>query len=205
MAQKTAIANPIANFYEAQTAATAEIAHAALNGLQRLQKLTLEAMRAGAGGQLSLAQSMATMRDGGNAGRSAVQAAAPAAEQSARYQREMVQAIADMNNDIVRASYSMMERMRDAVGAAQGSLAVPSALQGLPGLPMSGAGMTNPMAMYDSAMRQWQTAVQQMMETPAVAMAVVSADDDQPLRPARAAPSRKPKRAAKRKAGTHPR
>ena len=205
MAQKTGMANPIASFYEAQTAATAEIAHAALNGLQRLQKLTLEAMRAGAGGQLSLAQSMATMRDGGNAGRSAAQAAVPAAEQSARYQREMVQAIADMNNDIVRASYSMMERMRDAVGAAQGSMAVPSALQGLPGLPMSGAGMTNPMAMYDSAMQQWQTAVQQMMETPAVAMAVASAEDDQPLRPARAAPSRKPKRAAKRKAGTHPR
>ena len=110
-----------------------------------------------------------------------------------------------MNNDIVRASYSMMERMRDAVGAAQGSMAVPSALQGLPGLPMSGAGMTNPMAMYDSAMQQWQTAVQQMMETPAVAMAVASAEDDQPLRSARAAPSRKPKRAAKRKAGTHPR
>lgn len=205
MAQKTGMANPIASFYEAQTAAAAEIAHAALNGLQRLQKLTLEAMRAGAGGQLSLAQSMATMRDAGDAGRSAVQAAAPAAEQSARYQREMVQAIADMNNDIVRASYSMMERMRDAVGAAQGSLAVPSALPGLPGLPMSGAGATNPMAMYDSAVRQWQTAVQQMIETPAVAMALASAEDDQPLRPARAAPSRKPKRAAKRKAGTHPR
>ena len=202
MAQKTAIANPIANFYEAQTTATAEIAHAALNGLQRLQKLTLEAMRAGAGGQLSLAQSMTSMRDGGNVGRSAAQAAAPAAEQSARYQSEMVQAIADMNNDIVRASYSMMERMRDAVGAAQGSLATPSALSGLP---MSGADMTNPMAMYDSAMRQWQTAVQQMMETPAVAMAVASADDDQPLRPARAAPLRKRKRTAKRKAGTHPR
>ncbi len=204
MAQKTAIANPIANFYEAQTAATAEIAYAALNGLQRLQKLTLEAMRAGAGGQLSLAQSMTSMRDGGNAGRSAAQAAAPAAEQSARYQSEMVQAIADMNNDIVRASYSMMERMRDAVGAAQGSL-TPSALPGLRGLPMSGADMTNPMAMYDSAMREWQTAVQQMMETPAVAMAVASAEDDQPLRPARAAPSRKRKRTAKRKAGTHPR
>lgn len=202
MAQKTGMANPIASFYEAQTAATAEIAHAALNGLQRLQKLTLEAMRAGAGGQLSLAQSMTSMRDGGNVGRSAAQAAAPAAEQSARYQSDMVQAIADMNNDIVRASYSMMERMRDAVGAAQGSLAAPSAL---PGLPMSGADMTNPMAMYDSAMRQWQTAVQQMMETPAVAMAVASAEDDQPLRPARAAPSRKRKRAAKRKAGTHPR
>ncbi len=122
MATKTCIANPIANFYEAQTAATAEIAHAALNGMQRLQKLTLQAMRAGAGGQFSLAQSMATMRDGGNVGRSVSEAAAPAAEQSARYQREMVQAIAEMNNNIVRASYSMMERMRDALGATQGSM-----------------------------------------------------------------------------------
>jgi len=201
MAQKTAISNPIANFYEAQTTATAEIAHAALNGMQRLQKLTLEAMRAGAGNQLTLAQSMATMRDG-NIGRSASQAAAPAAEQGARYQREMVQAIADMNNDIVRASYSMMERMRDALGAAQGSMVTASVL---PGLPAGGGAMANPMAMYDSAMRQWQTAVQQMMETPAVAMAVASAEGDEPVRAARTAPSRKPKRAAKRKAGTHPR
>ena len=45
MAQKTATSNPIANFYEAQTIATAEIARAALDGLQRLQKLTLQAMR----------------------------------------------------------------------------------------------------------------------------------------------------------------
>ena len=96
--------------------------------MQRLQKLTLEAMRAGAGGQFSLAQSMATMRDGGNTGRSVSEAAAPAAEQSARYQREMVQAIAEMNNDIVRASYSMMERMRDAFGSAtQGSMPIGAA------------------------------------------------------------------------------
>ena len=32
----------------------------------------------------------------------------------------------------------------------------------------TGGRLTNPMAIYDSAMRQWQTAVQQMMETPAV-------------------------------------
>jgi len=198
MAQKTAISNPIASFYEAQTAATAEIAHAALNGMQRLQKLTLEAMRAGAGSQLTLAQSMAAMRDGGSVARSASQAAAPAAEQSARYQREMAQAIADMNNDIVRASYSMMERMRDALGAAQGSMTASA----LPGLPAGGAAMANPMAMVDSAMRQWQTVVQQMMETPAVAMAVASAEDDEPVRAARAAPLRKPQRATKRKAGT---
>ena len=82
----------------------------------------------------------------------------------------MVQAIADMNNDIVRASYSMMERMRDALGAAtQGSMA--SALSGSSG---SRSSSTNPLEIYDSAMRQWQTAVQQMMDSPAVAMAVAS-------------------------------
>ena len=123
MTTKSSNANPIANFYEAQTVATAEIANAALNGMQRLQKLTLQALRAGAGGQLSLAQSMASMRDGGDISRSISDAAAPAADQSARYQREMVQPIAEMNNDIVRASYSMMERMRDALGnATQGSM-----------------------------------------------------------------------------------
>ena len=122
MATRSSSANPIANFYEAQTVATAEIANAALNGMQRLQKLTLQALRAGAGEQLSLAQSMASMRDGGNISRSVSEAAAPAAEQGARYQREMVQAIAEMNNDIVRASYSMMERMRDALGRRDGRL-----------------------------------------------------------------------------------
>ena len=199
MAQKTATANPIANFYEAQTIATAEIAQAALNGMQRLQKLTLEAMRAGTGSQFSLAQSMATMRDGGNVSRSVSEAAAPAAEQGARYQREMVQAIADMNNDIVRASYSMMERMRDALGAAtQGGLAMTSAL---PSLPTSSERLTNPMAMYDSAVRQWQTAVQQMMETPAVAMAVASAEESARPRASGGAPARKSKGSSKRKSG----
>ena len=206
MAQKTGMANPIANFYEAQTAATAEIAHAALNGLQRLQKLTLEAMRAGAGGQLSLAQSMATMRDGGNAGRSAAQAAVPAAEQSARYQREMVQAIADMNNDIVRASYSMMERMRDAVGAAQG---VDGRAIGAAG----SAGSANERRRHDESDGDVRLGDAAMADGRAADDGDsgggdgggVGAKNDQPLRPARAAPSRKPKRAAKRKAGTHPR
>ena len=199
MATKSSSANPIANFYEAQTVATAELANAALNGMQRLQKLTLQALRAGAGGQLSLAQSMASMRDGGNISRSVSEAAAPAAEQSVRYQREMVQAIAEMNNDIVRASYSMMERMRDALGsAAQGSM-----LSALPGMPARGEGMTNTLAMVDSAMRQWQTAVQQMMDSPAVAMAVVSADDEPAA--SSGATARKSKRPAKRKSGARTR
>jgi hypothetical protein len=36
-------------------------------------------------------------------------------------------------------------------------------------------------------------------------MAVASVQEDEPKRTARPAPSRKPKRAKKRKAGTHPR
>ena len=94
----------------------------------------------------------------------------------------------------------MMERMRDALGAAtQGSMAMSSAL---PGLPTGGQDLTNPMAMYDSAMRQWQTAVQQMMETPAVAMTVVSAQERERPRAAGTTPAaskRSAKRPAKRK------
>ncbi len=196
MAEKTA-ANPIASFYEAQTLATIEIAYAALDGMQRLQKLTLQTLRAGAEGQLSLAQSAVSIRDSGDVKRAMSEAAAPAAEQGARYQRELLQAIADMNNNIVRASYSMVERMRDALAtAAPGSLAMTSAL---PSSGMGGEAFSNPMALYDSAMRQWQTAVQQMMETPAVAMAVASANDGERPRAAGTAPARKSKRSAARK------
>ncbi len=198
MTTKSSNANPIANFYEAQTVATAEIANAALNGMQRLQKLTLQALRAGAGGQLSLAQSMASMRDGSDISRSLSDAAAPAADQSARYQREMVQAIAEMNNDIVRASYSMLERLRDALGSATpGSMPMATAL---PGLSMGRESMTNPMAMVDSAMRQWQTAVQQMMDTPGFAMPVGAAREDRP-RASSGVTAPKSKRPAKRKSG----
>ena len=197
MATKASTTNPFATFYEAQTTATAEIAQAALDGMQRLQKLTLEAMRAGASGQFSLAQSMATMRDGGNAARSISEVAGPAAEQSSRYQREMVQAIAEMNNNVVRASYSMMERMRDALSSAtQGAMPMASAL---PGLSMGSERMTNPMATVDSAMRQWQTALQQLMDTPGVAMAISSAQEERP-RASSGATARKAKRPAKRKA-----
>ncbi|HKO66907.1 MAG TPA: phasin family protein [Burkholderiaceae bacterium] len=197
MATKSSSANPIATFYEAQTAATAEIVQAALDGMQRLQKLTLEAMRAGAGGQFSLAQSMATMRDGGNLGRSISDAAAPAAEQGTRYQREMVQAIAEMNNNVLRASYSMMERMRDAFETVtQGAIPMGSPMPGLSMTPNES--VTAPMAMVDSAMRQWHTAVQQMMETPAAAMTVAPPEQDRP-RASSGSTARKSKRAAKRK------
>ncbi|MBC8118947.1 MAG: phasin family protein [Burkholderiaceae bacterium] len=168
MAQRNAIANPLAGFYEAQTASTAELVQAALNGMQRLQQLTLEAMRTGAGGQFSIAQSMATMRDGGDVNRAVSEAAGPVAEQGARYQREMLQAISDMNSELVRASYSMMERMRKAVSdAAQG---MPMAMPAMPGMTSGNDAMANPMALYDAAMRQWQTAVQQMMEASPMGM-----------------------------------
>lgn len=196
MAQKTP-ANPIANLYEAQTLATVEIAQAALDGMQRLQKLTLQALRVGAEGQLSLVQSAVSLRDGSDVKRAVSEIAAPAAEQGARYQRELLQAIADMNNDIVRASYSMVERMRDALAtAAPGSLAMTSAL---PSPAMGGEAFSNPLALYDSAMRQWQTAVQQMMETPAVALAVASANEGERPRAAGAAAASKSKRSAARK------
>ena len=199
MATKAFTTNPFATFYEAQTAATAEIAQAALDGMQRLQKLMLEAMRAGASGQFSLAQSMSTMRDGGSPARSISEAAGPAAEQGTRYQREMVQAIAEMNNNVLRASYSMMERMRDAFGSAtQGAMPMGMASV-LPGLSMGGERMTNPMATVDSAMRQWQTALQQMMDTPGVAMTIASAQQERPRASSGATP-RKAKRPAKGKA-----
>lgn len=144
-----AASNPIARYYEAQTMATAEIVQAALSGMQRLQQITLQAMQAGTGGH-----------------------AAPA-EQGASYQRELMQAITEMNNDIVRASYSMMERMRDAL-----STALPGSIAMAPGFPASNDSMANPMAMYDTAMRQWQTTVQQMMEAPSVARAASGAMEE---------------------------
>ena len=178
------VANPIATFYEVQAAATADIVRAALDGAERIQKLTLQAMRPGtaAGG-------------------------APSVEQGARFQREVVQAFADMNNEIVRASYSMLQRMRDALGAtAQSSITL------APTFAVGSDDNVNPMAMYDTAMRQWQTAVQQMMETPSLAVGFGAANDAGRRKTARfnttraapssAAPSMaasKPGRARKRK------
>ena len=191
MAQRNAMTNPLAGFYEAQTASTAELVQAALNGMQRMQQLTLEAMRAGAGGQLSIAQSMVTMRDGSDVNRAVSEAAGPVAEQGARYQREMLQAISDMNGELVRASYSMMERMRKAVAeASQGlPMAMPAAM---PGMTAGSDAMSNPMAVYDSAMRQWQTAMQQMMEASPMAGALGAASRGaQPAENSAKAPARK--------------
>lgn len=139
-------ANPIAAFYEAQASATADIVRASLNGAQRIQQLTLQAIR----------PDSSTL---------------PTTEQGAQLHREIVQAFAEMNKEIVRASYSMMERMRDALGVSALSSLTPASFS------PSGDADFNPMTIYDTAMRQWQTAVQQMMETPSVAMAVAGAFD----------------------------
>ena len=175
------VANPIAAFYEAQAAATAEIVRAALDGAQHIQQLTLQAMRP-----------------------STASSGAPVAEQGVRLQREVMQAFADMNNEIVRASYTMMQRMRDALGAS-GPGSMPEALSFAFGREAN----ANPMAMYDTAVRQWQTTVQQLMETPSVAFTTGAANDAGRKKaasssgaPSKAAPSMatsKPARARKRK------
>ncbi|MGH6608797.1 MAG: hypothetical protein ACRECQ_00925 [Burkholderiaceae bacterium] len=163
--------NPIASYYEAQAAATAEVMQAVFAGMQRIQQLTLQAMQAG------------TSAD-----------AASSAGRGARFQSELLQAIADMNNNIVRASYSMMERMRDVLGAgAQGAMSMASAF------PLAGDASTNPMALYDAAMRQWQTTVQQMMDTPSVAMAVAGAVEDDALTARKSAAKRSSTSSRKRK------
>lgn len=193
MAQKNPT-NPIASFYEAQTVATAEIVQAALNGMQRLQQLTLQAMRAGAGGQFSLAQSMAGARDPSEVSRAVAEAGG--AEQGMRFQRELLQAISETSNDVVRASHSMMERMREALtSATHGSLTMPAMLPGMP----QGDAMTHPMALYDAAMRQWQSAVQQMMEAPSVTMAAASAGSTPSRTPSTATRSTKRKSSARKR------
>ncbi|MEP6608116.1 MAG: phasin family protein [Burkholderiaceae bacterium] len=199
MAQRTPT-NPFAGFYEAQSVATAEIVQAALNGMQRLQQLTLQAMRTGAGNQFSLAQAITGIRESKDVNRAVADAAAPAAEQSARYQRELLQVISDMNNEVVRASYSMMERMRDAFAeAAPGAISMPSAMAGFA---HGGDSLTNPMALYDSEMRQWQTAVQQMTDAPSASMSAAAKTRGEPDRPSAA---RGPSRPAKRKSGARKR
>ncbi len=98
----------------------------------------------------------------------------------------------------------MMERMRDAFETAtQGAMPLPSSMPRL--IERRGESMTNPMAMVDSAMRQWQTAVQQMMDTPAAAMAVVIADEETAHALRAVTPRASRSAAAKRKSGARTR
>ena len=70
MAQKTATSIQSQIFMRRKRWRLQKSRALALDGLQRLQKLTLQAMRDSASGPLSLAQSMATVRDAGDVGRS---------------------------------------------------------------------------------------------------------------------------------------
>jgi hypothetical protein len=149
----TQATNALANYYEAQMEATAGVVQAALGGMQRLQQITLRAMREGAGEQFALARTLSEVRDASDFSRMQTEFA-PASEQMRRYQAELLQAITETNADIVRASYAMMERLRDTLSETSGTVGARMPFEG-------GAG--SPLAMYESGLKQWQAAMQQLM------------------------------------------
>lgn len=161
--------NPLASYYEAQMAGTADIMRAALDGMQRLQEITLRAMREGTGGQMSMARSISDARDANDVTRAQSEHAGPVAEQASRYQQELLQAITEMNTEVIRASYAMMERLSGAVSetSAAAGVSMPTGIGG------GSAGMQNPLAMYEAGLKQWQNAMQQMTQG-----ALPGADDD---------------------------
>jgi len=145
--------NAMANYYEAQMEATAGVVQAALGGMQRMQEITLRAMREGAGEQFALARTLSEARDASDFSRMQTEFG-PAAEQMRRFQAELLQAITETNADIVRASYSMMERLRDTLAQSSGTMGARMPFEG-------GAG--SPLAMYETGIKQWQAAMQQLM------------------------------------------
>jgi phasin family protein len=151
----TQATNAMANYYEAQMQATAGVVQAALTGMQRLQEITLRAMREGAGEQLAYARSVGEVRDASDLSRLQTEFAGPAAEQMRRFQAELLQAITETNAEFVRASYAMMERLRDTLSESSGSMGAQ--------MPFEGGGSTSPLAMYEAGLKQWQSAMQQMM------------------------------------------
>jgi hypothetical protein len=149
----TQATNAFANYYEAQMEATAGVVQAALSGMQRLQEITLRAMREGAGEQFALARTLSEARDPSDFSR--MQSGfAPATENVRRFQAELLQAITEANADIVRASYSMMERLRDTLAESSGAMRV--------GTPFEGGGGSS-LAVYETGLKQWQAAMQQLM------------------------------------------
>lgn len=145
--------NPVAGYIEAQMTGTAGIVQAAMHGMQRLQEIMLRALREGAGGQLSLARSMTEARDVGDVSRAGGAIAGPAAEQATRYQQELISAVTEMNTEMMQASYSMMERVGQALAASAAAMGLPA-----------GAQTGGPMAAYEAGMRQWQGAVERMAQ-----------------------------------------
>jgi hypothetical protein len=145
--------NPVAGYIEAQMTGTAGIVQAAMHGVQRLQEIMLRALREGAGGQLSLARSMTEARDVGDVSRAGGAIAGPAAEQATRFQQELISAVTEMNTEMMQASYSMMERVGQALAASATAMGLPA------GAPAGGA-----MAAYEAGVRQWQGAVERMAQ-----------------------------------------
>jgi phasin family protein len=150
----TQTTNAMANYYEAQMEATAGVVQAALSGMHRLQEITLRAMREGAGEQLAYARSVTEVRDANELSRLQTEFAGPAAEQMRRFQAELLQAITETNAEVVRASYAMMERLRDTLSESSGSMGAQMPFEG---------GTTSPLAMYEAGLKQWQSAMQKMM------------------------------------------
>ncbi|MGZ8253937.1 MAG: phasin family protein [Burkholderiaceae bacterium] len=145
--------NPVASYIEAQMSGTAGIVQAAMQGVQRVQEIMLRAMREGAGGQMALARSMSGARGAADISRVGEANAGPAAEQFTRYQQELMGAVTEMNTGMIQASYSMMERVGQALAASASAM----------GLPASGQ-TGGPMAAYQAGMRQWQGAMEQLTQ-----------------------------------------
>ena len=145
--------NPLAGYIEAQMAGTAGIVQAALHGMQRVQEILLRAMREGAGEQMALARTVTQARDASDFSRVGEAHAGPAAEQFTRYQQELIGAVTEMNTDVIQASYSMMERVGQALAASAGAIGVPASGQG-----------GGPMAAFQAGVRQWQGAMERMTQ-----------------------------------------
>jgi len=156
--------NPVAGYLEAQMAGTAGIVQAAVHGMQRVQEIMLRAMREGAGGQMALARSMTEARDASDLSRVGEAHAGPATEQFTRYQQELIGAVTEMNTEMIQASYSMMERVGQALAASASAMGVPVGAQG-----------AGPLAAFEAGVRQWQGSMQKMAQA---ATGQVSSEDE---------------------------
>ena len=175
--------NPLAGYLEAQMAGTAGIVQAAMHGMQRVQEIMLRAMREGAGEQMALARSVTEARDANDLSRVGGAHAGPAAEQLTRYQQELIGAVTEMNTEMIQASYSMMERVGQALAASASAMG------------LQGGGQGGAMAAYEAGVRQWQGAMERMTQAASAvagqqyAAAGGGESDDEP--PARKAPAKR--------------
>ena len=121
-----------------------------MHGVQRVQEILMRAMREGAGGQMALARSMSGARDAADISRAGEAHAGPAAEQFTRFQQELIGAVTEMNTEMVQASYSMMERVSQALGASSTGWDC-----------QPGARRADRWQRLEAGMRQWQGAMEQ--------------------------------------------